>query len=175
MQEFIDRINATLPIEQPDYVLLTLLQANGDKSCGACPSGHTATVGGSCVPQTIVAEVLPWQQAGAPRAAGQPLLRPVGTTIVTTAPLAGRMAIGGPKQSPPPSIEDDFGRRSVAAATFDDSDRASVLRPVITRAPAARPAYAAAPRKAKRRSRRRYRRVRAARRRNLMLSLGGRY
>ncbi|MCK5712689.1 MAG: hypothetical protein KAI25_08240, partial [Hyphomicrobiaceae bacterium] len=90
MQEFIDRINATLPIEQPDYVLLTLLQANGDKSCGACPSGHSATVGGSCVPQTIVAEVLPWQQAGAPRPAGQPLLRPVGTTIVTTAPLAGR-------------------------------------------------------------------------------------
>ena len=172
MQEFIDRINATLPIEQPDYVLLTLLQANGDKSCGACPSGHSATVGGSCVPQTIVAEVLPWQQAGTPQAASQPLLRPVGTTIVTTAPLAGRMAIGGPKQSPPPSIEDNFGRRSVAAATFDDSDRANVLRPVITRAPAAR---AAAPRKAKRRSRRRYRRVRAARRRNLMLSLGGRY
>jgi hypothetical protein len=175
MQEFIVRINATLPIEQPDYVLLTLLQANGDKSCGACPSGHTATVGGSCVPQTITAEVLPWQQAGTPQAASQPLLRPVGTTIVTTAPLAGRMAIGGPKQSPPPSIEDDFGRRSVAAATFDDSDRANVLQPVITRAPAARPAYAAAPRKAKRRSRRRYRRVRAARRRNLMLSLGGRY
>ena len=189
MQEFIDRINATLPIEQPDYVLLTLLQANGDKTCGPCPSGHTATVGGSCVPQTIVAdktrntgsggqvvaEVLPWQQAGAPQAAGQPLLRPVGTTIVTTAPLAGRMAIGGPKQSPPPSIEDDFGRRSVAAATFDDSDRANVLQPVITRAPAARPAYAAAPRKAKRRSRRRYRRVRSAQRRNLMLSLGGQY
>ena len=175
MQEFIDRINATLPIEQPDYVLLTLLQANDDKSCGACPSGHTATVGGSCVPQTITAEVLPWQQAGTPQAASQPLLRPVGTTIVTTAPLAGRMAIGGPKQSPPPSIEDDFGRRSVAAATFDDSDRANVLQPVITRAPAARPAYAAAPRKAKRRSRRRYRRVQSAQRRNLMLSLGGRY
>ncbi|MEE8308778.1 MAG: hypothetical protein V3R34_00105, partial [Hyphomicrobium sp.] len=50
MQEFIDRINATLPIEQPDYLLLTLLQANGDKTCGACHSGHTATVGGSCVP-----------------------------------------------------------------------------------------------------------------------------
>jgi hypothetical protein len=175
MQEFIDRINATLPIEQPDYVLLTLLQANGDKSCGACPSGHTATVGGSCVLQTITAEVLPWQQAGTPQAASQPLLRPVGTTIVTTAPLAGRMAIGGPKQSPPPSIEDDFGRRSVAAATFDDSDRANVLQPVITRAPAARPAYAAAPRKTKRRSRRRYRRVQSAQRRNLMLSLGGRY
>ena len=175
MQAFIDRINAALPIEQPDYVLLTLLQANGDKTCGACPSGHTATVGGSCVPQTIVAEVLPWQQAGAPRPAGQPLLRPVGTTIVTTAPLAGRMAIGGPKQSPPPSVEDDFGRRSVAAATIDDSDRANISRPVITRAPAAYPARAAAPRKAKRRSRRRYRRVRSDQRRNLMLSLGGLY
>lgn len=189
MQAFIDRINATLPIEQPNYVLLTLLQANGDKTCGACPSGHTATVGGSCVPQTIVAdkqrktgsggqvvaEVLPWQQAGAPQSAGQPLLRPVGTTIVTTAPLAGRMAIGGPKQSPPPSVENGVGRSSVAAATIDDANRASVSQPVYyTRVPTARRARAAAPRKAKR-PRRRYRRVRSARRRNLMLSLGGAY
>ncbi len=185
MQEFIDRINATLPIEQPDYVLLTLLQANGDKSCGACPSGHTATVGGSCVPQTIVAdkqgktgsggqsgaEVLPWQQAGAPQPASQPLLRPVGTTIVTTAPLPGRMAIGGPRQLPPPPDADDIWSSSVATVTIEDSDRTGVSRPVITRRAAARPARAIR-RKAKR-SRRRG--VRQARRRNLMLSLGGAY
>lgn len=188
MQEFIERVNATLPIDQPDYVLLTLLQANADKTCGACPSGHTATVGGSCVPQTIVAdkqsktggghnavgEVLPWQQARATKPAAQQLLRPVGTTIVTTAPLPGRMAIGGPRQLPPPSVEDGVGYSSVAAAAIDDSDRARVSQPDYTRVPAARPARAAAPRKAKR-SRRRYRGVRAARRRNLMLSLGGAY
>jgi hypothetical protein len=187
MQAFIDRINATLPIEQPDYVLLTLLQANGDKTCGACPSGHTATVGGSCVPQTTIAatqrksgsggqggaDVLPWKRAGAPQPAAQPLLRPVGTTIVTTAPLPGRMAIGGPTQQPPPAVEDDNWSSSVAAVTIDRSDNTGVSQPSITRAPAARAARAT-PRKAKR-SRRRSRGVRAARRRNLLLSLGGAY
>jgi hypothetical protein len=185
MQAFIDRVNATLPIEDPDYVLLTLLQANGDKTCGACPSGHTATVGGSCVPQAIiadtqrrtgsgdqdVAEVFPWKRTGAPQPAAQPLLRPVGTTIVSTAPLSGRMAIGGPKQLPLLSAEDDNGRRSVAATTIDGSNDTGVSRPVITRRAAARPARVT--RREAKRSRRRG--VRAARRRNLMLSLGGAY
>ncbi len=181
MQAFLDRVNAALPIKEPDYVLLTLLQTNTDKWCGSCPAGQTATVGGSCVPQTIVAdkqgktgsggqggaEVLPWQQAGAPQPASQPLLRPVGTTIVTTAPLPGRMAIGGPRQLPPPPDADDSWSSSVATVTVDSSDDTRISRPSFTRASAAR-------RKAKR-SRRRYRGVRAARRRNLMLSLGGAY
>jgi hypothetical protein len=185
MQAFLDRVNAALPIKEPDYVLLTLLQTNTDKWCGSCPAGQTATVGGSCVPQTIVAdkqgktgsggqggaEVLPWQQAGAPQPASQPLLRPVGTTIVTTAPLPGRMAIGGPRQLPPPPDADDIWSSSVATVTIEDSDRTGVSRPVITRRAAARPARAIR-RKAKR-SRRRG--VRQARRRNLMLSLGGAY
>ncbi len=181
MQAFIDRINAALPVEEPDYVLLTLLQTNSNKTCDGCRAGQTLTVGGSCVPQTIVAdkqgktgsggqggaEVLPWQQAGAPQPASQPLLRPVGTTIVTTAPLPGRMAIGGPRQLPPPPDADDSWSSSVATVTVDSSDDTRISRPSFTRARAAR-------RKAKR-SRRRYRGVRAARRHNLMLSLGGAY
>jgi hypothetical protein len=187
MQAFLDRVNAALPIKEPDYVLLTLLQTNTDKWCGSCPAGQTATVGGSCVPQTIVAdkqgktgsggqggaEVLPWQQAGAPQPASQPLLRPVGTTIVTTAPLPGRMAIGGPRQLPPPPDADDIWSSSVATVTIEDSDRTGVSGPAITHAPAARRVRAA--RKEAKRPRRRYRGVRAARRRNLMLSLGGAY
>jgi len=181
MQAFLDRVNAALPVKEPDYVLLTLLQTNTDKSCGACPAGQTATVGGSCVRQTTIAdtqrksdsggqggaEVLPWQQAGAPQPAGQPLLRPVGTTIVTTTPLPGRMAIGGPRQLPPPPASDDSWSSSVAAVTVDGSDNVGISSPSATRARAIRS-------KAKQ-SRRRYRSVRAARRRNLMLSLGGAY
>ncbi|MGI9522394.1 MAG: peptidoglycan-binding domain-containing protein, partial [Hyphomicrobiaceae bacterium] len=184
MQAFVDRVNATLPIKQPDYVLLTLLQANSDKTCGACPAGQTATVGGSCVPQTTIAasqrksgnggqggaDVLPWKRAGAPQPAAQPLLRPVGTTIVTTAPLPGRMAIGGPMQQPPPAVEDDNLSSSVAAIAIEESNGTRVSPPVFTQARAAR----ATPPKAKR-SRRRSRGVRAARRHNLMLSLGGGY
>jgi hypothetical protein len=43
MQAFIDRINAALPIDEPDYLLLTMLQANTDKMCGGCPVGQTTT------------------------------------------------------------------------------------------------------------------------------------
>ena len=193
MQAFVDRVNATLPIKEPDYVLLTLLQANSDKTCGACPGGQTATVGGSCVPQAIVAdtqrkpgsggenvaEVLPWQRAGRQQPAAQPLLRPVGTTIVATAPLPGRMAIGGPQQLPPPSTENDNQPSNVAAITIDGSNDTDVSQPSITGTREARRARTtrgarAARRKAKR-PRQRYGGVRAARRRNLMLGLGGAY
>jgi hypothetical protein len=193
MQAFISRINARLPIEEPDYALLTLLQTSSDKTCGTCPADQTAAVSGSCVTRTNiadtqrqngnrdqnVAEVLPWQRAGAPQPAAQPLMRPVGTTIVTTAPLQGRMAIGGPKQLPPPAAEDDNQPSSVTAITIAPSNDTGVSRPSITRAPSARRSRAtrrarAARRKAKR-SRRRYGGVRAARRRSLMLSLGGAY
>jgi len=181
MQAFVGRVNATLPIKEPDYVLLTLLQTNRNKTCDGCRAGQTLTVGGSCVPRTIIAgaqrgsgskgqggaEVLPWKREGAPQPAAQALLRPVGTTIVTTAPLPGRMAIGGSRQLPLPSAEDDNWSSSVALATIEDSGRTGVSQPSITRRPAAR-------RKAKR-SRRRYRGIRAARRRNLLLSLGGAY
>ncbi|MGI9403370.1 MAG: hypothetical protein ACR2OF_02530 [Hyphomicrobium sp.] len=191
MQAFIDRVNATLPIKQPDYVLLTLLQANSDKTCGPCPAGQTATVGGSCMPQTTIAdtqrksgsgeqggaEVFSWRRTGAPQPAAQPLLRPVGTTIVTTTPLPGRMAIGGPAQLPPPAAEYGNQPSSVAAIAIDESNDTGVSQPSITRAPSARRSRAirrtrAARRKAKR-PRRRHRGVQAARRRNLMLSLGG--
>jgi len=187
MQTFIDRINAALPVEEPDYVLLTMLQANTDKTCGGCPAGQTTTVGGSCMPEAIavdaqrrpvsdrpsMAEVLPWQRAGAPQPAAQPLLRPVGTTIITTAPLPGHMAIGGPKQLPPPSFEDNIARSSVAAAIIEDPDRSRVSRAAITRAPRARPKQRRTVRKTER-PRRRARRRNAVRR-NLMLGLGGLY
>jgi len=177
MQAFVARVNANLPVEDPDYVLLALLQTNGRKTCDGCPAGHITTDGGSCVPQKILAgeqrrsgsvggkraKVLSWRQTGTP----QPLFRPVGTTTVTVAPLSGRMAIGGPQPFPPPSAEDDLAGRGIAAATIEDPSRTDISQPPVTRNPAAR--------REDNRSRRRYRSVRAARRRNLMLSLGGAY
>jgi hypothetical protein len=83
------------------------------------------------------------------------------------------MAIGGPAQLPPRSAEDDNWSSSVAAITIDRSNDTGVSRPSITGTREARRARAAR-RKAKR-SRRRHRGVRAARRRNLLLGLGGAY
>ncbi len=57
MRAFNERINAALPIHQPDYILLTLLQGHAKLACGApCPLGQIATGDGVCQPQSVVAE-----------------------------------------------------------------------------------------------------------------------
>ncbi len=57
MSEFMDRVNATLPVDEPDYILLTLVQGHAAIACGAdCPSGQVMSGGGRCVPQQVVAQ-----------------------------------------------------------------------------------------------------------------------
>lgn len=57
MTEFMDRVNATLPIEEPDYILLTLVQGHKSAACGAdCPSGQVLSNDGRCMPQAVVAQ-----------------------------------------------------------------------------------------------------------------------
>ena len=110
MKDFTNRVNATLPLDQPDYVQLTLIQSHGEETCGACPAGQSLSTSGRCVgppitaqakqtnaPQVMTAqkEVLPWKATSAPDAAGgQPLFKPMPTTVVSSEPLPGRMAIG---------------------------------------------------------------------------------
>lgn len=56
MQLFMDRVNATLPADEPDYILLTLVQNHAGPACGAgCPSGQAETENGRCMPAAIVA------------------------------------------------------------------------------------------------------------------------
>lgn len=57
MRAFNDRVNATLPVEQPDYILLTLLQGHSARACGAaCPPGQEISDGGKCLPRSVIAE-----------------------------------------------------------------------------------------------------------------------
>lgn len=54
--EFLRKVNATLPIDTPDYILLTLIQGHADKACGVyCPSGQGLASDGRCVPNVVVA------------------------------------------------------------------------------------------------------------------------
>jgi hypothetical protein len=95
------------------------LQSHSGKVCGECPPGLAFNADGLCVAQPTVAqsrpgdglqqsastgETLPWKAAtvstGAP-ATGRPLFTPVATSVVSSEPLPGRMAIGGPKELPP--------------------------------------------------------------------------
>jgi hypothetical protein len=51
MQTFTNRINASLPLEEPNRVLLALLQSHPDKTCSnPCPSGENPSTDGRCVP-----------------------------------------------------------------------------------------------------------------------------
>jgi hypothetical protein len=66
MKAFTERVNASLPIDTPDQVLLSLVQGHQDKACGTvCPSAQTATEGGACVPNAVLAKAKPAAPADA--------------------------------------------------------------------------------------------------------------
>jgi hypothetical protein len=57
MTTFIERVNASLPVDDPDYILLTLVQNHSEKVCGSpCPVGQVDADGGRCVPRAVVAQ-----------------------------------------------------------------------------------------------------------------------
>ncbi|MEQ1651183.1 MAG: peptidoglycan-binding domain-containing protein [Hyphomicrobium sp.] len=57
MSAFMERVNATLPVDEPDYILLTLVQGHAAAACGAdCPTGQVLSGAGRCVPQAVVAQ-----------------------------------------------------------------------------------------------------------------------
>jgi hypothetical protein len=57
MAAFTERVNASLPFDQPDLILLTLVQGHKGRACGAaCPVGHSQNNTGRCVPTTVLAQ-----------------------------------------------------------------------------------------------------------------------
>ncbi len=57
MSAFMDRVNASLPVNEPDYILLTLVQGHAAAACGVdCPAGQALNGDGRCVPQAVIAQ-----------------------------------------------------------------------------------------------------------------------
>jgi hypothetical protein len=144
MKEFTDRVNATLPLDQPDYVQLALVQSQRDEVCGACPAGQSLAASGRCVghPVTAQNEMLPWK--------AKSLFRPVPATVRHPEPLPGRMAIGGPV---PTSVDAQQGAPSLAPGTAASpvGTEIAALETAPLGAAAVEPLVTAAP-KAERRS-----------------------
>lgn len=90
MKAFTERVNATLPIEKPDYVLLTLVQNQVDTVCGAaCPTGQLQTPEGRCSPAAIVAQAARRQQTqNRVAAVTPPQLQPTAILKPSSAPVA---------------------------------------------------------------------------------------
>jgi hypothetical protein len=56
MKTFTNRVNAILPVDEPDPILLTLVQDYRERVCGvACPVGETLTKDDRCLPTVILA------------------------------------------------------------------------------------------------------------------------
>lgn len=56
MGQFNDRLNATLPYDEPDLILFTLVKGHRGVACGeTCPAGQQLTDGGLCRPSSVVA------------------------------------------------------------------------------------------------------------------------
>jgi len=116
MKAFTGRVNAALPVEEPDLILLTLVRGHEDKVCGmACPGGQGLAADGRCVPNAILAQSARKtpQRAAAIEptkvAAPVPLPTPIITGWSTTTnpvpptlgapPTEGRMALAGPAEA----------------------------------------------------------------------------
>jgi hypothetical protein len=57
MKAFTDRVNASLPVEEPDAVLFTMVRGQQDRVCGRpCPGGQGLSEDGRCVPNAILAK-----------------------------------------------------------------------------------------------------------------------
>lgn len=88
--EFLHKVNATLPVDSPDYILLTLVQRHADKACGVdCPSGQALASNGRCVANVIVARAPERSKVLAQKASGAKITQPSGKAApVATVALA---------------------------------------------------------------------------------------
>jgi hypothetical protein len=151
MKEFTDRVNATLPLDEPDYVQLALIQSQSDEVCGACPPGQSLSASGRCVglpitAQTVAAtqkDVLPSKANATPGAAAALLLfKPVQMTMGPTEPVPGRMALGAPvpasvdvQQDAPPVTP---GAAAEPPGTVTAALDPSAVKPPVTATPNAK-------------------------------------
>ena len=102
MHSFTANTNAALPVDKPDYLLLSLLKSHNGRSCGT-PETTTVAAPPRGKNEAVAAaqpEVLPWK-AGPAAQSGTRLYTPLPNSVVSAEPLPGRMAIGGPRDLPP--------------------------------------------------------------------------
>ena len=104
-------LNAQLPVEAPDDVLLALVEGQPDNICNAaCPSGEALAGDGRCLSTALLAKDVPAPRpfgvTVTERAMPESTIRgrasttngwPNATIAPAIAPLEGRMALAGPK------------------------------------------------------------------------------
>ena len=91
MKFFTERVNASLPVDAPDQVLLALVQGHREPACGgACKADEQPGADGRCVPKVFAAKA---ERANEPRSAlvpekAEPAIVPVPMPIPAARPQA---------------------------------------------------------------------------------------
>ena len=122
MKVFVDRVNSTLPIDNPDPILLSLVQGQRREVCeGTCAAGQSTTAGAACVAKATGKAYEPEVREGAvtPAAAAS-----AGAALAATATMLPK----GAEQKPPLTGEQSRPVASApdgppAADTMRDSPR----------------------------------------------------
>jgi len=108
MRAFTGRINAALPVDEPDGVLLALVQGHKDKACGMpCPPGEGLATDGRCLPNAVLAHA---RRPTAPPLAAIEHSPP--SMTATNTGWASMTTVAPPEAIPPPE-----GRMSLAGPT----------------------------------------------------------
>lgn len=103
MVAFMESVNASLPVNEPDYILQTLLKGHAGASCGSeCPKGLMRSDDGRCVARSVIAEApRPAAAAGgntkSPAPPSAPSASPTGFTTTV------RIAHANPYPPKPPA------------------------------------------------------------------------
>ena len=155
--KFIAEVNASLPTQNPDFILLSLVQSQQTNVCGSkCAPGHYQLANGQCSPRATIAQnkkkpTIPTTTASIGKApkptlvsewrkvAAAPTSEPNGSltspTMPTAAyrtPLPGRMTVGGPKPTRLTAYERNQGVGTLPPAT-EYADQDSVREPAARR------------------------------------------
>jgi hypothetical protein len=143
MKAFVERVNAALPTDEPDYILLTLVQGARDKVCGASCPADQSLADGRCIPNAVLAgrkaaqtvRAAPLRSDPGPAATGWSVTRTPTDTAPPSSADKGGMGLAGPPSSKVPGVAD--AQSPVAGLN------APAPPPVAVAAPGTRrPAYA---------------------------------
>ncbi len=120
MKAFTERVNARLPVDEPDYVLLALVRGRQGKVCmNACPPDQTLTADNRCVPDTILARAAKPAPERTPAALSR---SPVEARMVPagadsrTSPAATFARVPGQPEPPPGAVPPVPQQKQKAAA-----------------------------------------------------------
>jgi peptidoglycan hydrolase-like protein with peptidoglycan-binding domain len=120
MKTFIDRVNASLPIDEPDFILKALVQGHPGNACGTgCGPGQSLANDGRCMPTATTAQATKRPPPAIAPAPPRPQIAEVPQPRASTStwetrilkappepavPPPGRMAVGGPRADAPPAL-----------------------------------------------------------------------